>query len=135
MRRPAPLLVLVLASIALLPLPGALAHDAAPPDGGPDAASRDFDQIRLTIRVEPDLARGVVGGRMTMAFQPLVEGLRRIHLHCQDTQILAVVGEGADPLVWNLAKGVLRIDLPRPLSKGQGSSVTVAYRSTPKRGP
>ena len=122
----------------LVPLAAAcvlvLAGLGAPAARAEDAASRDFDQLRLVLHVEPDLGRGMVDGRMTLEFEALADGLRTLRLHSRDTQVLAVVGEDAEPLGWTLKDGLLAIDLAHPLPRGQGSSVTVAYRSRPRRG-
>ena len=125
MRRPRLLAAACLLVLSAAGLPSATAEDAA---------TREFDQLRLELHVEPDLGRGVINGRMTLEFEALVEGLRWLRLHCRDTRVLAVVGEDAEPLTWSLDDGILQVDLARPLPRGQGSRVEVAYRATPRRG-
>lgn len=128
--------VLLLALFLGLLLPvGAVHGDDGVPGGTLlDAGTRDFDQLHLDLHVTPDLERGTVEGRATLSFEALVDGLRRLRLHSEDTRVLAVVGEEGEALAFTQAKGVLTIDLTGSLGRGQGSSVTVTYRSTPRRG-
>ena len=118
-----------IASCVLLVLLFSYAVQAA---GAPlDASTRDFDQLHLTVRVEPDLPAGTVEGTVTVSFRALADDLRTIRLHCLDTKVFSVT-DGADrSLAFRLAEGVLAIDLFAPLKAGIEGRVTVKYRAGP----
>ncbi len=110
----------------------AIAKEAPPPPL--DASTRDFDQLHLDIRVEPDLTAGTIDGRVTIEFEARVEGLQKLRLHCEDTRVLAVVDAEARALPFTHDQGILGIDLAEPVALGGAAEVTVAYRSQPTRG-
>ncbi len=127
--------VALAALLALLLAPAAAGHGDDAGDPGPlDAATRDFDQLHLDIRVTPDLDAGTIEGRVRIAFESLVEGLSTLRLHAADLQVLAAVDDTARALAFEQKDGILRISLGRTLSRGDGGAITIAYRGTPRRG-
>jgi len=129
MRR-ARLLPRTLFALFVAALATARAH-AAPPL---DASTRDFDQTHLIVRVTPHLEDGFVDGETTVRFVALVDPLRVLRLHCQETAVLGVKDGAGTPCEFSLADGLLHVTLARPAPKGAEAEVTVLYRSRPTAG-
>ena len=125
-RRTVPALILALVAAALAPT---RAH-AAPL--GP--TTRDYDQVHLVVRVVPHVEEGTVDGETTVRFVALVDPLRVLRLHCQQTSVLAVRDGEGTPCEFALADDVLAITLAKPTPKGAEAEVTVVYRSRPTAG-
>ena len=116
---------------AALLLPAALAGAGPPPR---DAATRDFDQVHLVLRVTPRIAEGTVDGEATLSFLSLADPLKTLRLHCEETEVLSARDGEGRPLPFRVEKGILSLDLAAPLPRDGAGSVTVAYRSRPTQG-
>lgn len=99
-----------------------------------DATTRDFDQTHLVIRVTPHIDDAYVDGETTVRFVALVDPLRVLRLHCQETAVLGVKDGAGTPCEFRLADNVLHVTLARPTPKGAEAEVTVLYRSRPTAG-
>ena len=99
-----------------------------------DAAARDFDQLHLDVRITPDLETGRIEGRVRIAFESLVDGLTKLRLHAVDLRVLAAVDADARALPFEQQDGLVTVELPRALGRGEATDVTLAYRGTPTRG-
>jgi aminopeptidase N len=108
------------------PLPGDRPHYA------PDRVA-DIRHIRLEIP-ELDFERGSLRGVCTTAFAPLNDGLETITFDAVEMEIAAVQDAAGAPLTYDYDGVRLRVRLPRPLREGEETSVTIAYRATPRRG-
>ncbi|MDJ0976170.1 MAG: M1 family aminopeptidase [Planctomycetota bacterium] len=124
-----PLLLLAL----LLPAAPATAHDE-PSKITFGSQARDFTQRHLTIRIRPDFENRAVGGNVTVRFESLVDDLRTLRLHAEDTRIHTVKDEGGAYLPYDHVRGLLTIQLREPLAKGGEAEVVIDYSSAPRRG-
>ncbi len=108
---------------------------AAPEADRPlDHTTRDFDQIHMAIHVDPDLAKGTVGGRVVHRIASLVHGLKEVRLHAQDMQILEVTDSAGTKLERKHAKNILTIQLGKAVPYQAETTFTVRYKAKPKRG-
>ncbi|MHC4860355.1 MAG: M1 family metallopeptidase, partial [Planctomycetota bacterium] len=99
-----------------------------------DATNRDFDQLHLTLRVEPDIRARTIRGEALLRFASLVYDMKRLRLHSLDTTVKSVTDGLSRELPFTHEKGILSIGLARPLAKGEESEVVVTYESKPTRG-
>jgi len=98
-----------------------------------DAATRDFDQLHLAVRVEPDIAAGTIAGQVDLRFASLVPGLATLRLHAVDLTVKSVESAGLR-LAFRVLPGILEIDLAAPLAKGAEAAVRIEYDAKPRRG-
>ncbi len=129
--------------LALLPLllvgvlPEAVGAPPAAEAGTPaplDASTRDFDQLHLDIHVTPDLEAGSVRGRVTIRFASLVDGLRTLRLHSEETRVGSVRDGEGRVLAFRRVGDQVHVDLLAPLAEGEEGEVTLRYLATPTRG-
>jgi aminopeptidase N len=115
---------------------GTLVFFASPAAAGTplDATTRDYDQTHLIVRVEPFIEESRVEGETTVRFESLVDPLRVLRLHCQETAVLHVKDREGEPQEFALADNVLAITLGKPVPRGAEGEVTVRYRSRPTAG-
>ena len=91
----------------------------------------DVDHIKLTVSF--DLDKKQVIGRAELRLRPIVDGVQRIELDCEDTQVHSVsVGQTQAEFVLDGKK--LRIELPRRYSRGRAFLLAIEYVATPRQG-
>jgi aminopeptidase N len=92
--------------------------------------SREVDvehyRIELSLREEDRSFRG----RTTITFSSLRDRLRRVRFDAETFVVRAVTSDEGAPLTYTQGDGALEIELPRSLSYGEKTSVTVAYDAT-----
>ncbi len=91
----------------------------------------DVDHFKLTVSF--DLDKKQVIGRAELRLRPIVDGVQRIELDCEDTRVDSVsVGQTQAGFVIDGKK--LRIELPRRYSRGRAFLLAIEYVSTPRQG-
>ncbi len=91
----------------------------------------NVDHIKLTVSF--DLDKKQVIGRAELRLRPIVDGVQRIELDCEDTRVDSVsVGQTRAGFVIDGKK--LRIELPRRYSRGRAFLLAIEYVSTPRQG-
>ena len=91
----------------------------------------DVDHIKLTVSF--DLDKKQVIGKAELRLTPIVDGVQRIELDCEDTRVHSVsVGMTQASFVLDGKK--LRIELPWRYSRGRTFLLAIEYVSTPQQG-
>ena len=91
----------------------------------------DVDHIKLTVSF--DLDKKQVIGKAELRMRPIVDGVQRIELDCEDTRVHSVsVGMTQANFVLDGKK--LRIELPWRYSRGRTFLLAIEYVSTPQQG-
>ena len=91
----------------------------------------DIDHIKLTVSF--DLDNKQVIGKAELRMRPIVDGVQRIELDCEDTKVHSVsVGMTKANFVLDGKK--LRIELPRRYSRGRTFLLVIEYVATPQQG-
>ena len=89
------------------------------------------DHIKLTVSF--DLHKKQVIGKAELRLRPIIDGVQRIELDCEDTKVHSVtVGQTQTDYVLDGKK--LRIELPRRYSRGRTFLLSIDYVSTPRQG-
>src|SRR5262245_49621924 len=109
-RRARPLVVAALFAllVSLLAAPRAFAADPLGP------TNRDYDQIHVIVRVTPRIDASAVDGETTVRFASMVDSLKVLRLHCQETAVMSVKDGEGTPLEFSLAENVLSVTLSKP---------------------
>ncbi len=94
---------------------------------------RPYHVNHYDVAVQPDLTRRIIFGAVTISLTALSERLPSVELDAAEITVLGC-SVGKTHLRYVLAGDVLRVDLPRPLRKGQHMDLRIAYRATPTRG-
>ena len=90
----------------------------------------DVDHIKLTVSF--DLNKKQVIGKAELRLRPIVDGVQRIELDCEDTRVSSVsVGMTQAGFVLDGKK--LRIELPWRYSRGRTFLLAIEYVSTPQQ--
>ena len=103
----------------------------APLRVAPDRPGPDFDLIDLDVSVTPDIESGAISGTTTISFRSLVDDLRVITL---SGNALEVTGVGPGVGAVSNDGEAMAVLLPRPLARGERSSITLQFSGMPGRG-
>ena len=95
--------------------------------------ARPYSITHYDVVVQPDLAKHLILGAVTISLTALSEGLSHIELDAADITVLGA-SEGKVHLRYVLADDILRIDLPRALHASQHAELRIVYRASPTRG-
>jgi aminopeptidase N len=99
-----------------------------------DASTRDFDQVHLTLRVEPRISEGVIEGEATLRFLSMADAFRLLRLHSAESTVLEVRDGSGRILQHETVDDILRVHLAEPVARGVEATVRIRYRSRPTAG-
>ncbi len=91
----------------------------------------DVSHVKITVRF--DLDEKQVIGKAELRLRPIVAGVQRVELDCEDTAVSSVT-TGTTPAQFVQSGKKLIVDLPRRYSRRRGFSLAIEYVSTPRQG-
>jgi aminopeptidase N len=101
--------------------------------GAGATAAPAFDVIHYDARVEPDVMKKTVAGRVRIRFVSRADNLLAVEFDCGALEIDAV-REGREALKFTRDGGRLSVSLSRPAKAGEGREVEVEYHGSPRQG-
>jgi aminopeptidase N len=102
---------------------------------GPAATSAGlFDAQHLKLEIALDEARPSISGRATETLRASRSGDTTLELDADEMRVSSVRAGDGRPLGFDAQPPVLRIELPRPTTAGEDTTVVVDYTAAPRRG-
>jgi aminopeptidase N len=96
-------------------------------------AARPYRVTHYDAAVQPDFSKPLIFGAVTISLTALTEHLTQLELDAADITVIGC-SQGKAHLRYTLAGDLLRIDLARPLHRGERADIRIAYRAAPTRG-